>query len=215
MNIPTLDLEHLLWSEGYRYIAGVDEAGRGALAGPVVAAAVIVPSDSDFDGIWTKVRDSKQLTPSQRTDYAAEIRNKAIAWSLGISTPQTIDNHNIAVATRLAMTSAIRKLDPPPDYLLLDWVRLPQINIPQQSQPKADQRIVSVAAASIIAKVYRDTLLVDLDKEYPAYHFANHKGYGTAPHLSAIQEHGPCPEHRHSFAPIKKQQTLFSDHQNK
>ncbi|MBV7331454.1 ribonuclease HII [Chloroflexi bacterium TSY] len=212
MNIPTLDLERQLWSEGYQSIAGVDEAGRGALAGPVVAAVVILPPDSDYDGIWTKVRDSKQLTALQRTDYATEIRNEARVWSVGISTPQIIDKYNIAVATRLAMTAAICKLEPAPDYLLLDWVRLPQLNIPQQSQPKADQRIVSVAAASIIAKVYRDTLLVDLDKEYPAYRFANHKGYGTAAHLSAIQEHGPCPEHRHSFAPIKKQQTLFSDH---
>ncbi len=200
--MPTFDEETRLWRAGYRHVAGIDEAGRGALAGPVVAAAVIAPPLSDREGIWAVVNDSKRLSPSRRVILAAEIQQNALAWGVGVIDAAEIDRIGIGPATRLAMIAAIDALTPRADYLLIDWVRLPLCPIGQASFVKADQRIVSVAAASILAKVHRDNLLTAMHDTYPRYGFAQHKGYGTAAHLAAIQSNGPCREHRHSFAPI-------------
>lgn len=201
---PTLEIEKRLWSAGYRAIAGVDEVGRGALAGPVVAGAVILPMDLADGSEWHNLRDSKQLTAVLREEYARWIQENAVAWAVGESSPALIDEINIAEATKVAMQQAIQKLNPLPDYLLIDWVKLPTIRLPQESPAKADSHIISVAAASIIAKVYRDNLLTELDKVYPVYEFARNKGYGTQRHRSAIAEVGACPVHRHTFAPIAK-----------
>jgi ribonuclease HII len=207
--IPSLGMEQQLWAAGYRYIAGVDEAGRGALAGPVVAAAVVIGPESAEQSPWHLVRDSKQLAPPQRTRLEASIKAVAVAWGIGCVPAAVIDQIGIAAATRQAMAQAIQSLTPAPDYLLIDWVRLPLVNIPQHCAAKADATMVSVAAASILAKVHRDRLMVALDAEHPAYGFAAHKGYGAAAHLAALTHLGPCPEHRHSFAPIAQAPGLF------
>ncbi len=200
-----------MWQQGALYIAGVDEAGRGALAGPVVAAALIAPPRSELSGLWSAVRDSKQLPPIRRAHLAELIRQQALAWGIGVVSAAEIDRIGIAPATRLAMSEAIAQLSPAPDYLLIDWVRLPQLNLRQESMAKADALIVSVAAASILAKVHRDQLMVHLAAEYPDYHFADNKGYGSAAHLTAIERYGACPIHRRSFAPFARQATLFED----
>jgi ribonuclease HII len=208
---PTLEHEQRLWEIGYRCVAGIDEAGRGALAGPVVAAAVIVPPRTRLGGVWEMVRDSKQLTPARRTELALAVRAAAEAWSVGQATAKEIDAIGIAPATRLAMQRAVESLASVPEYLLIDWVKLPRLNIRQESLTKADQRIVSVAAASILAKATRDAEMVALDERFPAYGFARHKGYGSAAHRSALTAHGPCVVHRHSFAPIAQLPSLFDD----
>lgn len=212
INTPTFEVERLLWAKGFRYIAGVDEAGRGALAGPVVAGAVIVaPEYADIE-LWSLVRDSKLLTPTQREALFCRIQRHATACAVGVVGAAEIDAIGIAAATRLAMQQAITSLALHPDYLLIDWVRLPQTPILQDSRPKADRTMVSVAAASIIAKVHRDRLMVEQDGHFPHYGFAAHKGYGVATHLAAIEQFGPCPLHRHTFAPIAHRPTLFEDH---
>ncbi|MCB0183430.1 MAG: ribonuclease HII [Caldilineaceae bacterium] len=208
-NRPTFAEENRLWQAGYRYVAGIDEAGRGALAGPVVAAAVIVPKESQRCGIWAEVDDSKRLTAAQRNQFAEEIKVQAVAWAIGTTDAVAIDTIGIGPATKQAMQTAINPLAVPADFLLIDWVRLPLCPIEQQSFTKADQHIVSVAAASILAKVHRDALMVALNTEYPSYGFADHKGYGTARHRAAIEQFGPCPAHRHSFAPIAPKATLL------
>jgi ribonuclease HII len=205
---PSFDQERLLWQGGFRRVAGVDEAGRGALAGPVVAAAVVVAPEDASAVLWGRVRDSKLLTPAQREALEPEIQARALAWAVAAADAATVDRIGIAGASRLVMQQAIAALQPPPDYLLVDWVRLPQVPIPQRSQPKADRDIVSVAAASILAKVQRDRWMVALDEQYPQYGFAGHKGYGAASHLAALDRWGPCPEHRRSFAPLA-QAALF------
>jgi ribonuclease HII len=206
---PTLDAEAKLWARGLRRVAGVDEAGRGALAGPVVAAAVIVPPGASITGVWSEVRDSKLLSPPRRSALATAIGAAAWAWGVGIIPAAVIDGDGIAAATRQAMQQAIAALAARPDYLLVDWVRLPSLNIPQLCVAKADRTMVSVAAASILAKVTRDRLMVALDAAYPGYGFAVHKGYGTQQHLAALASQGPCGEHRRSFAPLAHQATLF------
>ena len=211
---PTLAEELRLWKSGYRHIAGLDEAGRGALAGPVVAAAVVVPPQSKLRGLWTEVTDSKLLSPDQRTTLEPQIKEMATAWSVGVVSAVQIDEIGIGPATRRAMMAALADLAVLADYLLIDWVRLPNCSIEQESYTKADQRIVSVAAASILAKVHRDRLLTALHNDYPRYGFAQHKGYGTTLHRTALEAYGPCPEHRHSFAPIARERTLF-DHVDK
>jgi ribonuclease HII len=208
-NAPTFDEERGLWASGYGRVAGVDEAGRGALAGPVVAAAVIVPADAPFSGVWTEVRDSKLLTPASRAALVEPIQRAALAWGVGVVSANIIDKVGIAPATRMAMMQALAALTISPDFLLIDWVKLPQTSLPQLCVPKADRKMASVAAASILAKVARDQFLVGLDEQYPLYGFGNHKGYGTAHHLSALSAHGPCPQHRHSFAPIATRQNLW------
>ena len=209
MSSPTLDRETKLWRHGHAAVAGIDEAGRGALAGPVVAAAVIVPTRARLAGLWTEVRDSKELTPAVREALAQEIRQSALAWGIGIVPALVIDKIGIAPATRQAMIDAVNALAVRPTYLLIDWVKLPTLNIHQESFAKADQLSVSVAAASILAKEHRDRLMVDLDSAFSDYGFAAHKGYGTQAHRDAIAQQGPCPEHRHTFSPIAARPTLF------
>lgn len=201
---PTFANEDVLWRQGLRCIAGIDEAGRGALAGPVVAAAVIAPPFCVLEGVWAAVRDSKQLTPARREALAADVLAHALAWGVGVVGAAEIDAMGIAPATRMAMTLAVDMAAQaaPPDFLLIDWVRLPALSLPQQSFVKADATIVSVAAASILAKVHRDALLCAYDVDFPVYGFAAHKGYGTAEHLAAIAAHGPCALHRRTFAPF-------------
>lgn len=206
---PTFIEEQRLWRAHYCRVAGIDEAGRGALAGPVVAAAVIVPFGSEQHGVWNLVDDSKRLTAEQRVILADEIKEHALAWGIGTVDAAQIDEFGIGPATKQAMMAAIDALGMRADFLLIDWVRLPLCPIEQQSFTKADQRIVSVAAASILAKVHRDSLLIALHAKYPCYGFAQHKGYGTAQHRAAIEEYGPCPSHRYSFAPIAKKETLI------
>jgi ribonuclease HII len=199
---PTFEHELRLWAAGARGVAGVDEAGRGALAGPVVAAAVMVDPLRCELPLWGELRDSKLLTPAQREALAPQIAAAAGCWGVGVVAAAEIDRIGIAPATRRAMQLAIAALAPQPDYLLIDWVRLPHVNIAQYACAKADQIMVSVAAASILAKVHRDALMVALDGEHPAYGFAQHKGYGAPAHLRALAAHGPCAAHRHSFAPL-------------
>ncbi len=207
--VPTFEYELRLWAGGCRCVAGLDEAGRGALAGPVVAAAVVIDPHSAGLPLWSEMRDSKLLTPAQRTALAPQIRAAALCWAIGSVAAQEIDRIGIAAATRQAMQAAVAGLSPQPQHLLIDWVRLPLVNIAQFSCAKADQLIVSVAAASILAKVHRDALMVELDRLHPAYGFAGHKGYGAQAHLAALTAHGPCTEHRHSFAPIAAKPGLF------
>ena len=206
---PSLEEERKLWRAGFVRVAGLDEAGRGALAGPVVAGAVVLPANTRHAGLWAEVQDSKLLSPSRREELAVRIREQAAAWSLGEASAAEIDARGIAPATRLAMRRAVQALSPPPQHLLLDWVQLKSLNLPQRSFTKGDMCIVSIAAASILAKVHRDRLLCQLHEHYPAYGFHSHKGYAAPAHLAAIDKLGPCPVHRRSFAPLRKDETLF------
>lgn len=200
---PSLIEENGLCARGYSLIAGVDEAGRGALAGPVVAAAVILPPSPDFP--WLKsVRDSKEVTPIRRESLFDLIEQEAIAVSVGIITPQTIDVIGILNATKIAMCHAIEQLAYPPDFLLIDYLRLPQLRVSQKPIVHGDKLCLSIACASIIAKVTRDRIMVELDQIHPGYGLANHKGYGTRHHVSCLHQHGPSPIHRHSFAPVRE-----------
>lgn len=187
-----------------RLEAGIDEVGRGCLAGPVVAAAVILPEDFDLPGLT----DSKQLTAHRREDYDLLIREKAIAVSVGSATVEEIDRLNILGATFLAMERAIEGLEPRPEYLLIDGNRFrSHLEIPYETIVGGDGRVASIAAASIVAKVYRDHLMAHLAEEYPEYHWERNAGYGTAAHLAAIRSCGLTPHHRRSFAPCRP--TLF------
>jgi ribonuclease HII len=200
---PTFVAERFLAEQGFQAIAGIDEVGRGCLAGPVVACAIILPVDDTIEADLDGVRDSKDLTAVQRERLASVIRRRARAWGIGLADAAVIDQHNILHATRIAMQVAIQQCQIPPDVLLLDAIRLPAIQLPQHPFIKGDRRSLSIAAASILAKVTRDALMETLDVDYPAYGFAHHKGYGTATHLAALRAHGPCPLHRRSFAPVK------------
>ena len=200
--IPSFEFEQALWQQGNLHVAGIDEAGRGALAGPVVAAALIVPPFSVLDGVWAEVRDSKKLSPTQRERLEPIIQQQSLAWGVGAVDAEIIDQIGIAPATKRAMRLAVAALSVQPTFLLIDWVKLPEIAIAQQSMPKADLRIATVAAASILAKVHRDRIMTEYATLYPNYGFASHKGYGAAAHLAAIEQFGGCPIHRHSFAPF-------------
>ena len=177
------------------WICGIDEAGRGPLAGPVAAGAAILPKDCQI----LYLNDSKKLSESRREELFLEIQEKAIAWSVGIVGPERIDEINILQATYEAMRQAIAKLDPAPQVLLNDAVTIPGMMIPQVPIIKGDAKSVSIAAASILAKVTRDHMMEEYDKEYPEYGFAKHKGYGTPAHIAAIKEFGPTPIHRRTF----------------
>lgn len=181
--------------EGCAFICGIDEAGRGPLAGPVAAGAAILPKDCQI----LYLNDSKKLSESRREELFLEIKEKAIAWSVGIVGPERIDEINILQATYEAMRQAISKLDPAPQVLLNDAVTIPGISIPQVPIIKGDAKSVSIAAASILAKVTRDHMMEEYDKEYPEYGFAKHKGYGTPAHIAALKEFGPTPIHRRTF----------------
>jgi len=204
MNRPTLEAELALLVQGYRFIAGVDEAGRGAWAGPVVAAAAILSlSCPKMTQMLDGVRDSKQLTPLQRETQFDIICRSASDLGVGLATAAEIDEIGIVPATRLAMQRALAHLSLPPDHLVIDYVHLPDVATPQLVEPKADSRYLSVAAASIIAKVFRDRLMVKYEERYAGYGFATHKGYGTVAHRAALALLGPTPLHRMSFAPLK------------
>ncbi len=205
---PTLGQEQQRWVAGHAHVAGIDEAGRGALAGPVVAAALITPPGAQLAGVWAQVRDSKLLSPTRRAALTPRIQAAALTWAVGVAPAQVIDAVGIAAATRQAMCAAINALTPQPDWLLIDWVKLPEVAIPQTSYVRADQTIVSVAAASILAKTHRDDLMRALHAQYPHYGFAGHKGYAAASHREALARFGPCPEHRHTFAPIAQPRLL-------
>ena len=191
------------WSVGARFVAGVDEVGRGALAGPVVAAAVIL----DPANIPTGLDDSKKLSKSVRVRLDREIRNSALALSVVAVEAEEIDRINILQATKKAMISAIRSLSPTCDYLLIDALHLSEISVPQRGIIKGDSLSVSIAAASIVAKVMRDNLMCDLDPVYPGYGFATNVGYGTATHLKALAEAGPTPVHRLTFKKVLPETT--------
>ena len=180
---------------GYERIAGIDEAGRGALAGPVIAAAVILPNRCTLEGL----NDSKKLSPKQRHKLSAEIHRIAVAIGVGSMDNREIDRLNILKATLLAMQDAIEQLTPPPDYLLVDGLYLPQVDMPGEAVPKGDSRSDSIAAASIIAKTTRDKLMHQLHRTYPNYGFLKHKGYPTSQHRQAIAQFGASDIHRRTF----------------
>jgi ribonuclease HII len=189
------------WSWGAPgLIAGVDEVGRGPLAGPVVAAAVILDDLQKIKGL----RDSKALGPVTRTRLAAEIRAKALCVCIGQASVEEIDRLNILQATLLAMQRAVFGLRLVPQRVLVDGNRLPALTVPAEAVVKGDAKVAAIAAASIVAKVYRDELLTQLHELHPAYGFADHKGYATAEHLAALREHGACDAHRRSFAPVSE-----------
>ncbi len=190
--------ERYLRQKGYKLIAGTDEAGRGPLAGPVVAAAVIFPEEYDNKAIT----DSKQLDAMSRERLFVEIKNSALSWAVGVVGWKQIDEMGILNASKLAMRQAVLKLDPEPDFVISDAVPLNIMNITQKAIVKADQSIFCVAAASILAKVHRDHLMMGYHKKYPQYGFNEHMGYGTDVHLKAIEKHGACPIHRQSFSPF-------------
>lgn len=201
---PDLSLELTLWQEGYRSIAGLDEAGRGPWAGPVVAAAVVLPLEQhDLAAALTGIRDSKLLSASQREGLFPLIHEIALGVGVGVVPASFIDEHGIMPATREAMRQALSCLPLAPSYLLIDYLRLPEVSIPQQSMPKGDRRHFSIAAASIVAKVTRDRIMVGMDEAYPGYGFAQHKGYGTPQHREALHRLGICSIHRLSFAPMR------------
>lgn len=199
---PNLAHENELKSRGYELIAGIDEAGRGALAGPVVAAAVILPHQANVP--WFEmVRDSKELDYKKRETLFEFIEKEAVAVGIGVVPPQVIDSVNILRATRLAMMQAVEKLPRQPAFLLIDRVTLSQCPIPQRGITRGDKLCLSVACASIVAKVTRDHIMEKFDQVYPGYGFAQHKGYGTGEHISCLRKLGPSPIHRLYFAPVR------------
>lgn len=199
-----LEKEQQLWSAGYQYVAGVDEAGRGPLAGPVVAACVVL--DANFlthHPELAKVNDSKKLSAKARETLFPLIKEHVLAVEISVVSHQVIDRINILQASLLAMRKAVEACQVKPDYILTDGKqKIPKLNIPQETVINGDATIFAIAAASIIAKVSRDYLMKQYDADYPQYGFSQHKGYGTKKHLSAIKEYGPCPIHRLSFAPL-------------
>jgi ribonuclease HII len=223
-HLPTLDYEETLWNSGFSRVAGIDEAGRGAWAGPVCAAAVILPPDPAIIQVLDQVRDSKLMTPLARETWAPRIRSVALSWGVDFASSLEIDSLGILPATKLAATRALMALastnsptpTPPafpsrytnsldenlnsPDYLLTDYLVFPEIELPQTALVKGDRLSLSVAAASILAKTSRDALMCSLDGSYPGYAFARHKGYGTQLHRRAIQQLGLCVIHRKSFS---------------
>ena len=199
---PNLDEEDKLKSQGYELIAGIDEVGRGALAGPVVASAVILPHPTKLP--WFElVRDSKELNSRKRESLFDLITKEAVAVGTGIVPSQVIDSVNILKATKLAMMQAVEKLPKQPSFLLIDRITLTQCPIPQRGITRGDKSCLSIACASIIAKVTRDRIMEEFDRIYPGYEFARHKGYGTGKHISCLQKLGPSPIHRLYFAPVR------------
>ncbi|MBC8232500.1 ribonuclease HII [bacterium] len=194
-----LAYESSLYRLGYQFIAGVDEAGRGALAGPVVASAVILPKNKLIPFRLTGLTDSKQLTELQREKFYAELQLQAIAIGVGTISNEDIDRTNILIATLKAMAGAISDLSFKPDYILIDGNKAPVLSIPNRAIPKGDSRSISIAAASVVAKVTRDRLMCEFHEIYPQYGFNKHKGYPTRQHRAAIAQFGPCVIHRQSF----------------
>lgn len=200
---PTFIEEKSLWSRGYKLVAGIDEVGRGPLAGPVVAGAVILSSGNDSSWL-SQVQDSKKLSQKKREFLADCIHREAIAVGIGMATHEEIDLHGIVGATRRAMCDAVAQLSRHPDSLLIDAVTLPELKIPQKSIIKGDSLSLSIAAASIVAKVYRDRLMMEYDVLYPGFGFARNMGYPTKEHMENLVRIGCCPIHRSSFAPVRR-----------
>ena len=194
--MPDFLIEKEVGSKGFKYICGVDEAGRGPLAGPVCAAAVILPIDTEIKGL----NDSKKLSEKKREELFPVIKEKAIGYSIAFASVEEIEEHNILNATYLAMNRAIEGLGIPADFALIDGNRVPTgIKVPCQTVVKGDSKSMSVAAASVLAKVTRDRLMLEIDKAYPQYNFKKHKGYGTKEHTDLILQYGVSPVHRPSF----------------
>jgi ribonuclease HII len=203
LQVPSFAEERKLEAQGYSLIAGVDESGRGPLAGPVVAAAVILPCR--LDAPWLlQVKDSKQLSPVRREFLFHHIRETAVAVGIGVIPNDIIDKQGIVHATRLAMKRAIDQLSPPAESLLIDYMLLPEVPLPQKGITNGDSLCLSIACASIMAKVTRDRLMLEMDRTYPGYGLAQHKGYGTKEHIACLHRLGPSPIHRWSFQPVKE-----------
>ena len=198
--LDTLQFEKIAYQSGYTCVAGLDEAGRGPLAGPVTAAAVILPPGLSITG----VDDSKKLTADKREKLFDIIMNQALSVGVGVVSPAEIDRINILQATRQAMRAAVMSLSLQPDYLLIDGITTIESSLPQKTIKKGDSLSLSIAAASIIAKVTRDRHMIEMDLIYPGYGFARHKGYGSADHMSAIKRLGPSPIHRLTFGGVKE-----------
>lgn len=202
-NQPTLEHERWFWARGYRAVAGLDEAGRGAWAGPVCAGAVILSQQTTDWTMLSKIRDSKQLSATQRESALQTIQANALAWAAGWASAAEIDSIGIVPATRLAMVRALEALTVLPDALLIDALSLPEIALPQHNFPFADKLSLTVAAASIVAKVSRDRWMCEqAESDFADYGFRQHKGYGTRHHQAALEACGPCSIHRRTFAPI-------------
>ncbi|EKO3809782.1 ribonuclease HII [Vibrio sp. Y29_XK_CS5] len=195
-----VELPPFEYPQGYQLVAGVDEVGRGPLVGDVVTAAVILDPNNPIEGL----NDSKKLSEKKRMALLPEIKEKALAWSVGRCSPEEIDELNILQATMVAMKRAIAGLEVQPDLALIDGNRCPQLPMDSQAVVKGDLRVAEISAASIIAKVVRDQEMEELDKQYPQFGFAKHKGYPTKAHFEAIEQHGVISEHRKSFKPVKK-----------
>ena len=195
-----LFFEDQIRKKGYRMVAGIDEAGRGPLAGPVVAAAVILPENFSLPGLT----DSKKLSEKQRELFYPQILKSASAVGVGVATAVEIDQVNILQATLLAMQRGVRRLSVNADYLLIDGITPLPVDLPQQTLKKGDNRSLSIAAASVIAKVVRDRIMLSVDRQFPGYGFAKHKGYGTAFHRQAIVDNGPIKQHRKSFGGVRE-----------
>lgn len=204
--MPSLDLEHDLHRRGYSLIAGVDEVGRGAIAGPVMAGAAILSPDLDPSAPWLEgIDDSKKLTPLQREQAAQRIHENALAVSIGTAGPEEIDQHGIVAATRLAMVRAVRGLSPQPQHLLVDYLSLEECGLPFTSVVRGDSISFSIAAAAIAAKVARDRLMVEANERWPGYEFHRNKGYaGSVIHRRQLHQLGPTPIHRLTFAPVRR-----------
>jgi len=202
---PSLEFEKILWKDGFKYVAGVDEAGRGALAGPVAAAAVVFPPDPSLLQTLDGVRDSKLMTPQERETWAPRIQATAVAWGIGFASAEEIDALGIVPATKLAATRALSVIlatptHSHPDYLITDYLVFPEIENPQTALIKGDQISLSVSAASVLAKTSRDAYMREIDSRYPGYFFSQHKGYGTRLHLQSLEMLGMCAIHRKTFS---------------
>lgn len=202
---PNLRLELELKKHGYRFVAGLDEAGRGAWAGPISAGVVLLPIDqADLLDALDGVRDSKILSVKQRLYWDDILKRTALAWSVGMVSAQHVDRLGVIAATRLAMQRAIDALASQPEYLLIDHLLLPENSLPQTALPHGDASVLSISSASIIAKVARDRKMIEYDRRYPGYGFARHKGYGTPQHQIALKKLGPSALHRKSYEPIAR-----------
>lgn len=207
---PDLAFENALWAKGIHFIAGVDEAGRGALAGPVAAGAVILPPGRpDLGDCLHGVRDSKEMSAAAREVWAEWIKNIALAWNVGFAAAAEIDQMGIVPATYLATSRALAGLVPPAEHLLVDYLLLPDMDIGQIPLVKGDKRSLSIACAAILAKTARDALLAGMEDDYPGYGFCRNKGYGTVEHRQAILDLGPCVQHRRTFSPVADYYSLF------
>lgn len=196
---PDFSIEQTLWKTGLTRLGGIDEAGRGAWAGPVSAGVVILPPELSILKMLHGVRDSKQMTPLQRESWVPIIQQTCLAWGVGFASADEIDAIGILPATRLAVRRALQNLSVSPEHLITDYLKLPEISIPQTPLVKGDRRSLSVAAASVLAKTSRDAIMRQLENDFPTYGFARHKGYGTRQHQEAIRRHGLSGVHRKSF----------------